>query len=97
MAHLTPRDRELVALGAAMGSNCVSCIEHHIPEAKRLGLSDAEITEAIELADKTRQIPARKTVDAALGLVADSHNDTSPVCGCSTARSPSASQKSCCG
>ncbi len=96
MAHLTPRDHELVALGAAMGSNCVSCIEYHIPEAKRAGLSDAELTEAIEVADKTRQIPARKTADAALGLVANSHTDTSRVCGCCTARSPSGSHKSCC-
>ena len=34
MNTLTPRDRELVAIGAAMGSNCVPCIEHHIPKRR---------------------------------------------------------------
>jgi len=33
MSDLSPRDCELVALGAAMGSNCVPCLEFHIPEA----------------------------------------------------------------
>ncbi|HJU70772.1 MAG TPA: carboxymuconolactone decarboxylase family protein [Paucimonas sp.] len=58
MDQLTPRERELVALGAAMGSNCVPCIEHHILEARKAELSDGQIREAIELADKVRQVPA---------------------------------------
>ena len=69
MNHLTPRERELVALGGAMGSNCVPCIEHHIPEAKKAGLTDSQIAEAIELADRVRQVPARKVLDAALRLL----------------------------
>ena len=54
MDHLTPRERELVALGAALGSHCVPCIEYHIPEARKTGLSDAQISEAIRLADRVR-------------------------------------------
>ena len=46
MPHLRPHDRELVALGAAMGSSCAPCIEYHIPQAKKAGLSEAEISEA---------------------------------------------------
>lgn len=69
MAHLSPRDRELVAIGASMGSNCVPCIEYHIPQARKAGISDAEIAEAIRLADKVRQVPARKVMDVALQLV----------------------------
>lgn len=65
MEQLTHRERELVALGAAMGSNCIPCIEHHIPEARKSGLSDEQIKEAIELADKVRQVPARKVLKAA--------------------------------
>ena len=57
MSHLTPRERALVSLGAAMGSNCVSCVEHHIPASRKAGLSDAQVAEAIQLADKTRQVP----------------------------------------
>lgn len=70
MPHITPRERELVSLGAAMGSNCVSCIEHHIPASRRAGLTDAQISEAIQLADQLRQVPARKTLDAAINLLA---------------------------
>lgn len=69
MNDLTPRDLELVALGAAMGSNCVPCIEFHIPQSRKLGLSDPEIHAAIQHADKVRQVPARKTLQAALNML----------------------------
>jgi 4-carboxymuconolactone decarboxylase len=69
MPQLSPRDRELVSLGAAMASNCVPCIEHHIPQARKAGLSDAEISEAIQLSDRVRQVPARKVLEIALQLV----------------------------
>ena len=72
MAQLSSRDRELVALGAAMGSNCVPCIEYHIPKAREAGLSDSEISEAIRLSDTVRQVPARKVLDVALQMAAKS-------------------------
>ena len=72
MSHLGPRDRELVALGAALGSNCVPCIEYHVPQARKAGLSDSEIAEAIRLSDKVRQVPARKVLDVALQMVTES-------------------------
>jgi 4-carboxymuconolactone decarboxylase len=71
IAHLTPRERALVSVGAAMGSNCISCIEHHIPASRTAGLTDAQISEAIAVADKVRQVPARKTLDAAVSLLAE--------------------------
>lgn len=71
MNHLTPRERALVSLGAAMGSNCVSCIEYHIPASRNAGLTDAQISQAIRLADKVRQVPARSTLDAAANLLAE--------------------------
>ena len=81
MTHLTLRERELVSLGAAMGSNCATCIEHHIPASRTAGLSDAQIAEAIQLADKLRQVPARKTLDAAAGLLTAAAAPTKPCCG----------------
>ena len=69
MNDLIPRERELVALGAAMASNCVPCVEYHIAESRRVGLTDAEIHAAIQHADKIRQVPARKTLQAALDLL----------------------------
>ena len=78
MSHLTPCEQELVSLGAAMGSNCIACIEYHIPASRNAGLSDAQISEAIQLADTTRQVPARKTLDTALDLLSPG----SPVAAC---------------
>jgi AhpD family alkylhydroperoxidase len=69
MSDLTPRETELVALGAALGSNCVPCVEYHIPQARKAGLTDPEIHAAIQLADKVRQVPARKVMDTALNLL----------------------------
>lgn len=83
MSSLTLREQELVALGAAMGSNCASCIEFHVPASRDAGLTDVQISEAIQLADKTRQVPARKTLDAALRLLSKS--------------AQTATAKSCCG
>lgn len=98
MDHLTPRERELVALGAAMGSNCVPCIEHHVPEARKAGLADAQIAEAIRLADAVRQVPARKVLDAAVALLPQAAGAGQPAekpCGAS-ATSP-APATACCG
>ena len=69
MSNLTARDRELVALGAALGSNCVPCIEYHIPESRKVGLTDLEILAAIHHADKIRQVPAGKVLQAALKML----------------------------
>ncbi len=76
MEKLNSTERELVALGAALGSNCVPCIEYHIPEARKAGLSDSQINEAILLADKVRQVPARRVLSAALGMLSESHPQT---------------------
>ena len=90
MSDLTPRERELVALGAAMGSNCVACVEYHIPESRRAGLADREIHAAIRHADKIRQVPARKTLQAALNLLPSASENvqdagTGEGCGCGAA------------
>ena len=72
MNDLNQRERELVALGAAMGSNCMPCIEYHIPEARKAGLADSQIAEAIRLADKVRQVPAREVLTTAQRLLPES-------------------------
>ncbi len=62
---LNERDRELVAIGASIASNCVPCIEHHIAKAIELGLTPSELRQAIGMADKVRQVPAKKVLEAA--------------------------------
>lgn len=87
MTDLNPRDSELVALGAAMGSNCVPCIKYHIPEARKAGISDEQIHAAIRLADRVRRVPAQKVLDAALkaipGAFAAANSDGGEAVPCS--------------
>lgn len=82
---LSPREHELVALGAALASNCVPCIEYHIKEARRVKLTDAEITAAIELADTIRRVPAGKVLEAATRQLAAPIAERSEG-GCCTAK-----------
>ena len=89
MGELNNRERSLVALGAALASNCVPCIEYHIPGAKKAGLSDTQINEALQIADKVRQVPARTVLETALARI-DTSPDASaemPGAGCGCAES----------
>ena len=94
MSTLSLRERELVALGAALASNCVPCIEFHVPAARKAGLSEGEIGEALALADKIRQVPAGKVMEAAKSLVSgtEAAGQSSACC----APSSGAAAKSCC-
>lgn len=100
MGRLEARERELVALGAAMGSNCAPCIEYHVPKARKAGLTDAQIREAIRLADEVRKVPARKVLDTAQQLLSDdaadapSDPDTPPR---SRGATPTTADGVCCG
>lgn len=73
--NLNPRESVLVALGAAIGSNCIACIEHLVPQARQAGLTEREIRAAIQQADQVRQVPARKALQAAMGI------EPRPSCG----------------
>ena len=86
MSELSNREQELVALGAALAANCVPCIEYHIPRARKAGLSDPEIKEAIEIADKVRKTPARLVLQTALARIDGHQPDSAETietgCGC---------------
>ena len=86
MSELSNREQSLVSLGAALAANCIPCIEYHIPEAKKAGLSDLEIREAVAVADKVRRVPARMVLQSALARIDEIPSDaTEPIdegCGC---------------
>lgn len=94
MVTLNPRERELVALGAALASNCIPCIEFHIKEARKAELTDAEIAEAIGLADQVRRVPAGKVLDAASALL--SAETATPMATPVSCRAAARDSESCC-
>jgi len=65
MSGLSKREKELVSLGASVGSNCVPCVVFHIEAAKSCGMTDVELSEAIGLADKLKKVPANLVLNAA--------------------------------
>lgn len=46
--------KELVAIGAAIGSNCETSFEHHYNEARKLGVSQDDIHLAVEMAQSVK-------------------------------------------
>lgn len=96
MKSLSARDRELVALGAALGSNCVPCIEYHIPEARTAGLSDHEIGEAIRLADNVRQVPAAKVLKSAMTMIGETGEPSGSANADCSKQSRSPIKEPCC-
>jgi AhpD family alkylhydroperoxidase len=65
---------ELVAVGAAVASNCEPCLEYHVGRARELGVSDEEIAQAVKTARRVKEVPARmilKLADELLGTQAE--------------------------
>lgn len=84
MSELNGRERALIGLGAALGSNCVPCAEHHIRLARAAGVDDEALRAAVSLADSVRQVPARKVLQATTEALAQPAQPASgaPVARC---------------
>ena len=55
MESLNEREQLFVVLGAAIGSNCVPCVEKILPKAKAAGIENRELRLALNVADHVRQ------------------------------------------
>lgn len=83
MGELNRRERELVALGAALASNCIPCIEYHVLEARKAGIGNEEILEAVQLGDTVRRVPAQQVLAKAHALLeSEAPADCAPGCDC---------------
>jgi len=69
MDPLTKKEKELVALGASLGCNCVPCVVYHVKEALKNGISHEQIKEAIELSDKIRKVSVQRVQDTAYAQI----------------------------
>jgi AhpD family alkylhydroperoxidase len=69
-----PKVSELVALGAAVGSNCEPCFRSHHEAARALGASTEELVHAVRVAQGVKDTPARRMLELAgrkLGVPVD--------------------------
>lgn len=86
MTELNEREKELVAIGASIGSNCIPCIAFHVGKAREAGLTQDEIEAAVTLSEEIRAVPASLVVNTARSYL---DTDTvvqadadSGICGC---------------
>lgn len=96
MNQLTVRERELVALGAALGSNCIACIQHHVAEARTAGIAGPQIEEALELADAVRSVAAREALSAATRSLGATDDDDAPQAAGSACAQLGRPSRNCC-
>lgn len=58
LSLFTPQIAELVAIGAAIASNCEPCFRYHYDQARKLGISELDMRHAVDLAQKVKDTPA---------------------------------------
>ncbi len=57
--------QELVAIGAAIASNCEPCFRFHYDKARKLGVSKDDMARAVATAQMVKEAPARAVLDLA--------------------------------
>lgn len=80
------KEQVMVALGAAIGVNCIPCFDHLYGKAREVGLGDQEIRDIVATAYKVKNGAAtflKKAVDEQAGEVENSEQACcSPVTEC---------------
>jgi len=56
---------ELVAIGAAIASNCEPCFKFHYDKARKLGVSKEDMLRAVTVAQSVKESPAKTVLDTA--------------------------------
>ena len=62
---------ELVAIGAAIGSNCEPCFKFHYDKARKLGVSKEDMLRAVTVAQAVKEAPARTVLETAHRFLRD--------------------------
>lgn len=95
--RLTEQVAELIALGAAIGASCEPCFKFHYDKARKLGVSNETMQEAVKIGDMVKQASSKNMLELA-GRVLAKQSDTSAVsscCGGTSAEKP-AKTDGCC-
>src|SRR3989304_2818066 len=80
MTSLSDKEREVVAVGAAIGAGCRPCRQYHVRAGLKAGLSEEEIRLAAEEAEGLRIHAATSIADFARGLLGLSEERAAPLC-----------------
>ena len=80
MSVLSAREREVVAVGAAIGAGCRPCTQYHVRAGLKAGLSEEEIRLAVEESEVLRIHAATSIADFARGLLGSPEGRAAPLC-----------------
>ncbi|MDA8137899.1 MAG: hypothetical protein M0036_04525 [Desulfobacteraceae bacterium] len=69
----------MVAMGAAIGANCIPCFDHLYAKAREARLSEAEIEKVVEIGFKVKN-GASLVLKKAIGEVAKVEADPAAAC-----------------
>lgn len=83
---------ELVAIGAAIASNCEPCFKYHYDKARKLGVSREDMLRAVTTAQNVKDTPARAILD-----LAERHLRRDVVVPTAKAVEPEGKSGGCCG
>ncbi|MGC8510424.1 MAG: arsenite efflux transporter metallochaperone ArsD [Acidimicrobiales bacterium] len=87
---------ELVAIGAAIGANCESCLTFHYNEARRLGVSSAVLSAAVRVAHTVKDAPAASIAALAAQLLGSASEDLSASASATQPSGTPVEDASCC-
>lgn len=62
---LTEQVAELIALGAAIGASCEPCFKFHYDKARKLGVTNEAMQEAVKIGDMVKQASAKNMLELA--------------------------------
>ena len=75
------RVKELIAVGASVSANCHPCIKYHVAKARKLGIEEAEIQEAVAVGRMVRKGAAGE-MDKLLSGMLGGEKPEDCDCGC---------------
>lgn len=98
-ASLDPKTEELIAIGAALASNCEPCLRYHIRRGTEVGCTRQEMRRAVEVAEDVKATPARLVARLADRLLGPSPGRLEPEasCGAEATQAVPEPSGSCCG
>lgn len=92
--EITEQVRELVALGAAIGASCEPCLKYHVKKSRELGLSDAQMREAVAVGRMVKEASAKNIYALADKLIPE---ESAAPGNTDAPKGDAASAGGCCG
>jgi AhpD family alkylhydroperoxidase len=81
---VTDQVRELVAIGAAIASNCEECFKFHYDKARKLGVTKEDMLLAVKTAQMVKDSPAKSISELAVKYLGNKDTEVKNNAACGT-------------